>query len=109
MNKRFRIKRNEEFAKLISYHHCVSSACFIIYYQDKSQDNARVGISVSKKIGNAVVRNRVKRQIREMVRELMDFATYPKDLVIIVRKPYLEHDYHHNKNDLEIAFKKAII
>ena len=109
MNKRFRIKKNQEFSKIISYKHSVSSANFIVYYTDKTEAVSRVGISVSKKLGDAVTRNRIKRQIREMIRELIDFEKCPKDLIVIARKAFLDNDYHSNKNDLEKALKKAII
>jgi ribonuclease P protein component len=109
MKKAYRIRKNEEFASIISKKHYRSSACFVMYYEQKKQDNARVGISVSKKLGNAVERNRIKRQVREMIRAIIDFENCPLDLIIIVRKPYLEKDFMANKNDLEILIKKAII
>lgn len=109
MKKRFRIKKNQEFSKIISYKHSINSVSFIVYYTDKIQDVSRVGISVSKKLGDAVTRNRIKRQIREMIKELIDFENCPVDLIIIARKSFLDNDYHTNKNDLEKALKKAII
>ena len=109
MKKAFRVRRNEEFSKIISKKHSVASAAFVVYHCDRQEDHARVGISVSKKMGNAVERNRIKRQLREMVRAILDFETCPKDLIIIVRKPYLERPFLQNKKDLETAIKKAII
>ncbi|MBO4358929.1 MAG: ribonuclease P protein component [Erysipelotrichaceae bacterium] len=109
MNRRFRIRKNREFSKIMSCRKSVSGSCFVVYFSDRAQDVARVGISVSKKIGNAVTRNRVKRQVREMARSLIDFETCPKDIVVIVKKPYLDNDFADNKNDLEKALKKAII
>ena len=61
MKKENRIKKNEEFTKIISKKHCISNAVFIMYYDNRALDHARVGISVSKKIGNAVIRNKIKR------------------------------------------------
>ena len=109
MEKRFRVRKNEEFSQIISMKRSVASANFVVYHVDRKRENARVGISVSKKLGNAVARNRIKRQVREMTRALIDFETYPQDLIVIVRKPYLDRTFSQNKNDLEIAFKKAII
>lgn len=109
MKKAYRIRKNEEFASIISKKHSRNSACFVMYYEPKKMDNARVGISVSKKLGNAVQRNRIKRQVREMIRALIDFETFSLDVVIIVRKSYLGRDFMANKNDLEILIKKAII
>ena len=109
MKKVYRIKKNEEFSRIIKYKHSVACASFVLYFNDRNKDVARVGISVSKKLGDAVERNRIKRQVREMVKAIVDFDSYPKDLVIIVRIPYLKKDFSSNKNDLEILIKKAII
>jgi ribonuclease P protein component len=109
MKKLYRVRKNEEFSQIISMKHSVANAFFVIYSLDRKQENARVGISVSKKLGNAVERNRIKRQVREMVRALVDFESCPKDMIIIVRKPYVNRAFSDNKNDLEIALKKAII
>jgi len=109
MKKIYRVRKNEEFSRIIALKRSVANAFFVVYTAPRSKGNARVGISVSKKLGNAVQRNRIKRQVREMARALIDFESYPKDLIIIVRKPFVNRAFSDNKNDLEIAIKKAII
>ena len=110
MKKAYRIKKNEEFASIIGKKHSLSSANFIVYYYDKaSNSNARVGISVSKKLGDAVHRNKYKRQIRQMCMTLIDYENCPIDIIVIARKPYLENEYADNLADLEKLLKKAII
>ena len=109
MKKENRIKKNEEFTKIISKKHCISNAVFIMYYDNRALDHARVGISVSKKIGNAVIRNKIKRQIRMMFIENFDYENCPYDLIVIVKKKYLENSYQENKCCLEKLIKKAII
>ena len=76
MNKEKRIRKNEEFQAIIAKKHSSANRCFIIYYDLKKQDNARVGISVSKKLGKAVQRNKIKRQLRMMISETIDFNTF---------------------------------
>ena len=109
MKKIYRVRKNEEFSQIIALKQCTSNAYFVIYSHDRKLDHARVGISVSKKLGNAVMRNKIKRQVREMVKAVVDFDTCGKDMIIIVRKPYLNRAFSQNKNDLEKAIKKAII
>ncbi len=109
MKKLYRVRKNEEFSSIIAMKQSVANAYFVVYSCDRKLDHARVGISVSKKLGNAVERNRIKRQVREMIRALIDFTAYPKDLIVIVRKPFVNRAFSKNKNDLEIAIKKAII
>jgi ribonuclease P protein component len=58
-----------------------------------NEPSCRAGFVVSKKVGNAVVRNRVRRRLREALRAILaEYATYPKSLpkafdVIIIAKP----------------------
>lgn len=56
--------------------------------------NSRVGFSVSKKVGNAVVRNRVKRLLREVLRLRIHGIMDDVDLVFIARKPACKLSYY---------------
>ncbi len=57
-------------------------------------DHSRFGISVSKRIGNAVTRNLVKRRLREALRTRIDMIQPGWDLVFIARNPIRNADYH---------------
>ena len=109
MKKLYRIKKNEEFTRIIQEKHSMASANFVLYTSDKKEEVARVGISVSKKLGDAVDRNRIKRQVREMAKLLIDFEGGNKDVIIIVRSPFTKNTYQENLLDLEKMLKKAII
>lgn len=109
MKKLYRIRKNEEFARIIDEKHSTASANFVLYYSNAVEDHCRVGISVSKKLGDAVDRNRIKRQVREMIKSIVDFDNTSKDLIVIVRQSYLKNDYQINLLDLEKLVKKAII
>ena len=58
----------------------------IVLFVPGQQTNSRIGITVSKKVGNAVVRNRVKRKIREGIRQEYTNLTNLCDIVIIAKK-----------------------
>ena len=73
MKKEYRVKKNEDFSLIIKEKQSLANRSFIIYYRKNDYPNARVGISVSKKIGKAVVRNKIKRQVRMMVQQTIDF------------------------------------
>lgn len=109
MIKQYRIRKNEEFSKIVANKESIASGSFVLYYIEAKEEYARIGISVSKKMGNAVVRNKIKRQIRMMLNEVYDYKSGKLDLIIIARNKYLNNTYNDNKNDLEKLIKKAII
>jgi ribonuclease P protein component len=68
----------------------------------------RVGYTVSKKVGNSVVRNRMKRRFRELARELIPSRGHPgSDHVMIGRSSGIERDYSALRQDLTSALEKA--
>lgn len=108
MKKVLRIKDNREFQAIIQTRQFVSSSCFSVYYVDKKESVSRVGISAPTKLGNAVVRNKVKRQVRMMIQEISPFKE-DFDSIIIVKKPYLNNSYQENYDELNSNYKKVIM
>lgn len=109
MKKVYRILKNQEFKKILDQRKRSQNDSFKIAYTNKSFDHARLGISVSKKLGNAVIRNKIKRQVRMMVDYIVDFNAYEYDVIIIVKKEYLLKSYETNQNYLETLLKKCKI
>lgn len=109
MKKEYRIRKNEEFSSICKHKDTYSSRCFFLYCDLRKIEHARVGISVSKKLGDAVDRNKIKRQVREMIHNIFDFESCPKDIVVVVRSNFLNNSFLDNQNDLEKIIKKAII
>lgn len=109
MKKEYRIRKNEEFTRIIRKKNSKASRSFIIYSDDRIEEHARAGISVSKKLGNAVIRNRIKRQLRMMIHETVNLDMAQKDFIVIVREAYLNGTYDENKKDLEKAVKNCNI
>ncbi len=99
MKKEYRVKKNEDFSRIIGKKISVANKSFIVYAAQNETDHVRLGISVSKKIGNAVIRNKIKRQIRSMADEIIDL-NLTNDYIIIARKDYLLYNYEDNKNSL---------
>ncbi|MDG5789404.1 ribonuclease P protein component [Evansella sp. AB-P1] len=101
MKKLNRLKKNEEFQEVFQKGKSVANRQFVVYYLKKeNQKNVRIGLSVSKKIGHAVMRNRIKRLIRESLRELMVNIMNDYDVVIIARKPTSQMELSQMKNSL---------
>ena len=108
MKKERRIKKNEEFQEIIKKASHISTENYVVYFRRKKEENNRVGISVGKKLGKAVDRNKIKRQLRMMVQET-ECLQMELDFIIIVRKGYLANKYDVNKKCLENMFKKVKI
>lgn len=100
MKKKFVLKKNEDFQRLIKKQVFVSNKTFTIYFQKNDLGNSRFGISVGKKHGNAVLRNKVKRQVRMMIDNLFTFSK-SYDYVLMIRANYFEQDYATNLGELE--------
>nr|WP_269669028.1 ribonuclease P protein component [Staphylococcus pasteuri] len=87
VEKAYRIKKNSDFQKIYKKGKSVANRQFVVYtYDNSEQEHFRLGISVSKKIGNAVTRNRIKRAIRENFKvHKQDMIL--KDIIVIARHP----------------------
>ncbi|MFC4321690.1 ribonuclease P protein component [Litchfieldia salsa] len=108
MKKDYRIKKNKEFQDVFQHGKSTANRQFVVYVLDKQDvEHFRIGLSVSKKIGNAVVRNRVKRLIRQFFLEHKEAVDQKKDYVIIARKPVAEMNYQEVKGSLQHVLKRA--
>ena len=101
------IKKSEEFQKIIKSNKSLRTKYFYIYINKHEDSNYHFGLSVGKKIGNAVRRNKVKRQLREIISE----NDYQKnfDCIIIVRREINEASFSEIKEDLNEILKKQKI
>jgi len=108
MKKKLRIKKDKEFQLVFKKGESFANRQFVVYVLEKpDQDYFRIGLSVSKKVGNAVVRNQVKRYIRQTFLELKNEIDVEKDYVIIARKPAADMDFFQVKNSLIHVLKRS--
>ena len=106
MKKTYRVKSDKDFQAIFSKGTSVANRKFVVYQLEKNQSHYRVGLSVSKKLGNAVTRNSIKRKIRHVVMELSPNLQH-HDFVIIARKGVEKLDYHEVKKNLLHVLKLA--
>lgn len=106
MKVRNRIKKTDEFQDVIKHGRALRAKAATLFLKDGLTDQLRVGISVPTKLGGAVIRNKVKRQIRMIVVEQADLSV-PRDVVIIARLAYDHSAYQTMKTCLTELFEKA--
>ncbi|MGT2887996.1 ribonuclease P protein component [Streptococcus didelphis] len=106
MKKSYRVKREKDFQAIFDGGESKANRKFVIYFLDKEQDHFRVGISVGKKLGNAVIRNAVKRKIRHVIMELSDHLK-KDDFVVIARKGVETLDYKDLRRNLQHVLRLA--
>jgi ribonuclease P protein component, eubacterial len=81
---------------------------FVVYWKRKpGQPHFRLGVSASKKLGNAVVRNRMRRLVKEIVRLHGGRIAPECDLVVIVRKDATQMEFDELERSLKHVLKKA--
>ena len=86
MKKLYRVKNQYDFDRIIKKGNRKKNDIFIIYSEKNNLPYARYGISVGKKLGNAVYRNKKKRQIRSIIDNLEKDYVKTKDYIIILRE-----------------------
>lgn len=107
MKNTISIKLNRDFRRLYYRGGCIGSDLLVVYYKKNALGCNRLGITVGKKIGGAVVRNRIKRLIRESFRLIEDEMNFNYDIVIVARTKCAEADYHAVSGTIKRLFKKS--
>ena len=104
MNKEHIIKDNYTFQKIINSTKSFRYKDYIIYVEKNESNEYRFGFSVGKKIGKAVVRNKIKRQLRAIVSK----KDYQKgfNCIIIVGSNILNRSYKEMEDNLLVALSK---
>lgn len=91
VRKRSRLSRSSDFQRVYRQGTSKASRFLVLYYFEHpsaaSAEEPRLGLSVSKKVGGAVVRNRVKRLLREAFHECSPRLSRRFDYVLIARPP----------------------
>lgn len=92
--KRPRLSRSSDFQRIYRQGRSTASRFLVVYSfrrsADVSSEGPRLGLSVSKKLGGAVVRNRVKRLLREAFGSVREQLAEDHDFVLIARPSLLE-------------------
>lgn len=101
------VKSNEDFNRIIRSYKPYKYNDFLLYIEYNNENIYHFGFSVGKKIGNAVTRNRIKRQIKS----ILDKIDFKKgfNCIIIVKKGVLSKSFEEMQNDLNKLIEKINI
>ena len=99
MKKKYIVKNQRDFTKIIKNNHMKKNSSLIIYYINNNLEHDRYGISVGKKLGNAVFRNKYKRKLRAIIDNNKNDYILNKDYIIILREKGKEKNFHDLEND----------
>lgn len=79
------MKKNHEFRRLYAKGKSVSTSTLVVYYRRVNRPYNQLGITVSTKVGHAVVRNKLRRRLREIYRLNEDKLERGLDMVVVAR------------------------
>ena len=101
-----RVKKYREFQQVIHDGKLEKSSSLTLYFQKNNLGYARVGISIPTKSGTAVVRNKMKRQIRAILAKELDLNS-SFDYVFIARRNYDINDFNKTASDVVTLLNKV--
>lgn len=93
MKRRFRVRQNARFQEIRARAKGYSNDLLVLAALPNDLPYSRFGFSVSSRIGGAVQRNRIKRQLREIMRLRMHEIKPGWDIVLIARRPIRDAGY----------------
>lgn len=93
MEKKYRLRKNMEFKKVYSVGKNYWNRNFVLYIRKNGLDETRVGFTITKKHGNSVVRNKIRRRMKEAYRLNFKNVKDGYDLVFIPKKNIVNISY----------------
>jgi ribonuclease P protein component len=102
-----RIRQGQDFRDIYKNGARIHGRYILLFYRPGTEANSRIGFVVSNKVGHAVVRNRFKRRLRAMLRQMLPELKNPYDIVINARPNITASSSEELRKDLLLALKKA--
>ena len=102
-----RLKRHKEFREVLGQGKSWAERSVALRVLERPDGGVRVGLVVSKRLGNAVARNRVKRRLREAIRKHVGDITPGHDLVFVARTPLATSSFRDLETSVERLLRRA--
>ncbi len=116
MKRCYSLKRNKQFRYVYRVGKSVSDRYIVLIYAPKSKSkdaknknndneyNIHIGLTVSKKIGNSVVRNKVKRRLREVIRPFLPKIKNGYNIIVIARTSIVDAEF----KNISLCFARSL-
>ncbi len=95
-----RLRKNAQFSDVYRTHSSFADKRLVMYIRNNGESFNRVGVSVSKKVGNSVVRHRIKRLVKEAFRNSEELFNSGLDIVFVAKKSAAEMSYKEAEESL---------
>lgn len=109
MKKNEVVKKSLDFDKVINNGKKVSNNYYTIFYNKMNNTYPHFGLAISKKIGKAHLRNKIKRQLRMLISNNKFLFSNGYYYIIMVKKGYLDISYSEKEKELINLIKKENI
>ncbi len=106
MNRSYSLKRNKEFQRVYRGGKSCGSRTMVLIYTRARHGSVRVGFSVSKKVGNAVTRNKVKRRMREAFAKELPGVRKGYNLIFVARESAAEESFQSLSKTISYLLRK---
>lgn len=107
MKRCYSLKRNKNFRRVYRVGKSVGTKMLVLVYAKGRIPMVQAGFSVSKKIGNSVVRNRVKRRLRASFSPMIPFVKPGYSLIFIAREPIVNEKFTAIQSAMRYLLRKA--
>lgn len=108
VKKQFRLKSRLDFQAVYTKGRSVANRAAVVHVlSEKTGTHSRVGFAAGRKLGNAVVRNRIRRRIKEVVRLFWHRARPGIAIVVIARQSALDMPFLELQKKVEELFERA--
>ena len=107
MDKKHRLRSNDDFKEVYKKGKNYWNRNLVLYAMKNDLNCTRIGFSVTKKIGNSVIRNRIRRRMKEICRQNLNNIGVGYDIIFIPKKNVVDMEYRDLNNAILHILKKS--
>jgi ribonuclease P protein component len=107
VKRKWRLRKKSDFDYIYSQGKRLPSSLLVLVYAELALPTTKIGFSVSKKIGKAVVRNRLKRRLRNILRQIYPKISPAKGIIFVARKSAAEASFAELENAVKLLLRQA--